>query len=94
LDFDRSKGIESCMLSERTQAQIEYLSPSRKRRSDHQYTIEVIVTLIQQGEIRHSGQVRDVCERLGWSPKPTEELCGMVDDVGLALLTVGIIEQR
>jgi hypothetical protein len=81
------------MLSERTHAQIEYLSPSRQRRSDHQYTIEVLTTLIQRGEIRHSGQVRDVCAKLGWARRPTEELCGMVDDVGLTLLAVGIIEQ-
>jgi hypothetical protein len=93
VEISRSVLKGNSVVSDRAKAQIGYLAPSRGRRTDHQYTIETIVDLIRKAEIQESRQVRTICDELGWPPKRTDALCGMVDDVGFALVAVGLIEQ-
>lgn len=81
------------MLSDRGKVQIGYMTHSRQPRSDHLHTIQVIIELIQDGESMGCADVRTVCTDLGWSRKSTDELCDMVDDVGLTLFATGAIDR-
>ena len=81
------------MLSDRAKVQIEYMKQFRRRRTDHLHAVQTVTDLILKGEIQLIDDVRDLCKEFGWYPKPTDELCAMVDDVGFTLLALGKIER-